>query len=423
MKQGSSSVISNSSVESSVISSSVVTVDEFSYLKDRISEPTEYLYDNFKNGVSPEKWFISKGNWSSAVSNGQIPSNVGYTKEGILVLKANGMYYPNEETKLTGAALVSKETLGPGKYEVAMQVMPRLGACTAFWTFYYESDNYNHEIDIELPGNKSYEYILNTNWVGVGSKEHTSKTVELPSPVNDGKWHKYTFEWHTEPAVVNYYVDDVLTATTTTHVPTANGQLWIGVWFPNRWAGVPDFETDYLLVDWISYRPYNEHSILTNPNTRQMASLDEYPTSPITLKTRNYISNPSFENDNNAWNLHDENAYIMENSALDDKRSLIVYANSYASQTISAVYKDFTFYLSFLANLQKGDKGEVRIVCLNENNEEIISSLLVLDVNVAMEYITTYTTVENTKSLKISFHSVDNSIMLVDKVYLTLLNS
>ena len=35
------------------------------------------------------------------------------TKEDLLVLKANGEYYPDSEMKLTGAALVSKETTGP----------------------------------------------------------------------------------------------------------------------------------------------------------------------------------------------------------------------------------------------------------------------------------------------------------------------
>ena len=52
-----------------------------------------------------------------------------------------------------------------------MKVLPRQGACTAFWTFAYNLDTLeNHEIDIELPGgNRSgtvtFENVLNTNYI------------------------------------------------------------------------------------------------------------------------------------------------------------------------------------------------------------------------------------------------------------------
>lgn len=29
------------------------------------------------------------------------------------------------------------------------------------------------------------------------------------------------------------------------------GQLWLGLWFPNAWAGSPDFETCTMYVDYV----------------------------------------------------------------------------------------------------------------------------------------------------------------------------
>ena len=60
----------------------------------------------------------------------------------------------------TGSVIISRFLTGPGHYEVKMKPLPRLGACTALWTYtnrvssiYDENDN--HEIDIELPGGKT----------------------------------------------------------------------------------------------------------------------------------------------------------------------------------------------------------------------------------------------------------------------------
>lgn len=415
-------ITTTSNVISSELESSIVK-EELSHLKNRIPAPSEYLLDDFKNGIDKNKWYISVGNWSSAVSNGLKAENVGYTKEDLLVLKANGEYYPDSEMKLTGAALVSKETMGPGKYEVVMKVMPRLGACTAFWTFYYENDHYNHEIDIELPGSKSYEYVMNTNWIGVGSKEHTSKIIKTPTPANDGKWHKYTFEWHTNPKVIKYYVDDELTAITDDHVPTANGQLWIGVWFPNKWAGEPLFESDYLLVDWISYQPFAEPSIKTEPSSSRMAPLDAYPTKPITITERNYISNSNFEVTNNAWKYQDDNAYLVSSQAYEGNRSLLIFNNSSAWQNIEAVYDNYNFEASFHATLEKGEKGEFRVNCLDENNEVINEGKFTFTIEDTKEYAVSFKTVEGTKSIVLSYHSIDGSIILIDKVILNLKNS
>jgi len=66
---------------------------------------------------------------------------------------------------------------------------------------------------------------------------------------NDGKFHKYTIDWDGK-STIKISVDDVLQKTITAYVPTvdlAAGeialQLNLASWFPNAWAGSPDFET------------------------------------------------------------------------------------------------------------------------------------------------------------------------------------
>ena len=254
-----------------------VKIKSLNHNEGRIATPTNYLVDDFSDDLDPNKWLVSTRNWSAAVSQGQLAKNVSISDDNFLVLRANGMYHPDDELRMTGSAILSKDTFGPGKYEIAMKTHPRLGVVSAFWTFYYEDDNHNHEIDIEFPGNKSFRNILNTNWTGVNRNQYLTKVVETLTPANDGRWHKYTFEWMTDPSVVKYYVDDVLTSTIDAHVPTSKGQLWLGAWFANKWAGVADFETDYMLVDWVSYEPYDMPFVETIPSEGQTASLKDYP--------------------------------------------------------------------------------------------------------------------------------------------------
>jgi hypothetical protein len=402
---------------------STETAGEFDDLEGRIPEPTEHLLDNFKQGIDPNKWNISVRNWSTQVSNGQKAENIGYTKEGLLVLKAKGALYPSETERLTGAVLISKDKYGPGSYEIAMKVVPRLGVCNAIWTFYYENENINHEIDIELPGHKSYENVTNTNWVG--ETVYTSKVTETLSPANDGKWHKYRFEWSTNPKQVKYYVDDVLTNTITTDVPEYQGHLWVGVWFPNQWTGVPDFEEDYMLVDWISYEPYDstEHpSIRGEATDKLVATRDQYPTEPSEIKARNYISNGDFEYFTPAWSLLTEDAVITKQDAFKNEQALIISNESSASQIISGQYHNFNFRLSLTAKVLVGTSGYVTIEYLDQSGEVLPDSLETIFIQSQdyQAYVREFKTINNTKAIKITLHTSKDSITLFDDLKLIL---
>mgnify|MGYP000928347292 CR=1 FL=1 len=58
--------------------------------------------------------------------------------------------------------------------------------------------------------------------------------------------------------LVEFYFDDVLTYTTKEYIPTNASRVWLGLWFPNSWAGTPDFETSDFEIDYVKITPFHE---------------------------------------------------------------------------------------------------------------------------------------------------------------------
>ena len=361
----------------------------------RIPAPTDgSLYDDFENGITPDgKWDIVNKNWGAEEFNGTTAGNVNYTADGIVVLSSKGMYYPNVSERNTGAAIVTKEALGPGRFEVAAKISPRIGMCSAFWTFYYESENLNHEIDIEFPGTLNgrigYDSVLNTNWQGTGAGQYTTTTSDLSTlglaAQNDGKWHKYAFEWSVKDQYVKYYIDDVLTQTITTHIPNYEGQFWIGVWLPVNWAGVPEYETSDMLVDWVAYTSVNEseadgvHKAKAEYLEDRVAGENFYPTEPVVLDENavEIVSNSTFSGIASAWKAGDNSDLRSGIVALDYTGSNQAYrliANSEATQTVTGVYEGFRYTVSGAARLAAAgtdSSAEVAVEFLNAEGNVI----------------------------------------------------
>ncbi len=339
------------------------------YLPDgRIKAPTEYLVDDFTDGVDPDKWYISTQTWGGLPDyRGCLTENVSYTDDGILLLKAQGMY--SADQPLSGAAVITRETYGAGSYSVAMKVMPRLGACNAVWTYYYgRGGQDNHEIDIELPGHKTpgggeigYDRVLNTNWLS--ETNSASQGIVTESPANDGKWHLYRFDWHTSPSPrIDYYVDGVLTHTATELVPSIKGLFWIGCWLPNSWCGVPDFEVDYMMVDWFSYVPFGQPTVEPDVTPRPASyegNAAKYPKTPVDMPVTDYISNGTFEGDAAAWQTSG-GARIVTEEKYRGQKSLSLPGGASASQTITAVYGGFRYDLSAFMKTSGAARLEVR---------------------------------------------------------------
>lgn len=73
---------------------------------------------------------------------------------------------------------------------------------------------------------------------------------------NDGKYHLYSLTWLPPTDTFNgslaFYVDGSLQAQAQGRgIVPDNGQLWLGAWIPNGWAGSPDFDTCTLQVDYV----------------------------------------------------------------------------------------------------------------------------------------------------------------------------
>ncbi|WP_338100379.1 family 16 glycosylhydrolase [Ruminococcus callidus] len=286
----------------SILSASAVLFSSVSFstlMQNHISavtaEETDVFYDDFSSGtLDADKWLVAKKNWGGKVTEdgvkvdyngGVIPQNVSL-KDGKLILTGNGNLYEGDlkginkngsqrdNGKRTGAAIATKEYYASGSYEVMAKVAPELGACSAIWTFEYEEDwdtgdITNHEIDIEMPGrpasekkNQSYQYALCNTWIGENEGEYKTGYTDIGTNQADGKFHKYRFDWHTgdenEEARVEFHFDDVLTYVSKDYIPTNAGRLWLGLWFPNGWAGTPDFDIASFEIDYVKITPFHE---------------------------------------------------------------------------------------------------------------------------------------------------------------------
>jgi beta-glucanase (GH16 family) len=236
------------------------------------------FFDDF-NGtkLNTTAWKKENNKWgenpAKGTHGGVIPENV-YVKDGNLVIRAHGNFYNGnlwghgQKTKV-GGAIYTKKSFASGSYEIRAKICPQPGALSAFWTYYYNSDTCNHEIDFEFPGrnqspnkpdNSDITWGLMTNWRGVGDDMHKTTDKYFGNQA-DGQYHLYRFEWHTgssaEKARVEWYYDDQLMATSYEHVPDRASKFWIGIWFPN-WIGRADFGVDYMYVDWIKIKEFKE---------------------------------------------------------------------------------------------------------------------------------------------------------------------
>ena len=407
------------------------------------------FFDDFSTGVKEENWLIGDQAWGGN-NGGVVPENVSYTDDGILLLRGNGGYYQEGEVRgvgdvkdgrYTGAALISNFMVGPGRYEIKMKVLPRIGACTAFWTYAYEFENeLNHEIDIELPGGNrsgviSYENILNTNYIKVDrNQSQDTKLKDVFNEevfLNDGEWHTFGFDWYTNPEQVVYYLDGKITAISELFVPSLHSRLWVGVWFPvsSAFVGSARFETDYMQVDYISYIPFKDQpSTPYTPSVNGYASSNEYPTIPSNAKKINKISNGTFEyltNKNleiSGWDLKtylDENkdvtevAYISENQGVENSKGLIIKDRGLAEQKIDAVYHNFNHSLSFKG---KG-KGKATIYYYSTTTSTALSKFTIdIDSEEYKDYTLDLIAPESSQSMKIRFDTTNGSTLYIDNV-------
>ena len=59
---------------------------------------------------------------------------------------------------------------------------------------------------------------------------------------------------------MEFHIDGEHIQTIDQTVPTRAGRLWLGAWFPQGWAGEPDFDIAALEIDWVRITAFEESS-------------------------------------------------------------------------------------------------------------------------------------------------------------------
>ena len=321
------------------------------------------VFDDFDNGIDSSRWYIYNKTWGQVngrQNGGVVPDNVFYdSSEGTAILRTTGDQYadklitpgPNAQTeggRRTGADLVSKFWTYPGRYEVRMKVAPRYGACTSLWTYieydsFYNGDRNNHEIDIELPWHGDFKQISYGNYSALN--QHTSYKYHTTSPINDGEYHTFGFDWYynenTNHKQINYYYDGNV-YTISSNIPFYKTKVNIGVWIPDSdLAGkIPAFDTAYLDIDYFKYIPFknNLHQDSDYANAYNINSShysNTYPTSstPFPISERNYFPNGKFNyvNKRSSSDWLNESITGLATSGAEVLKKTHDYANSSTS--------------------------------------------------------------------------------------------
>ena len=157
------------------------------------------------------------------------------------------------------------------------------------------------------------------------------------------------------------------------------------MWLPVNWAGVPEYETSDMLVDWVAYTSFNEteadgvHKAKAEYLEDRVAGENFYPTEPVVLDENavEIVSNSTFSGIASAWKAGDNSDLRSGIVALDYTGSNQAYrliANSEATQTVTGVYEGFRYTVSGAARLAAAgtdSSAEVAVEFLNAEGNVI----------------------------------------------------
>jgi len=340
---------------------------------------------------SAHYWQVGYRKWGVGLNGGVIPNNISVTDDGILVMQANGDNYvgpfrsaPGSNVTTdgtrTGSKIVSNWHTGPGRYEVRMKLLPRFGATTAFWTFWFGDiedldgvmrRNANLEIDIELGVRNDFTRFQFVSYV----YETVQSSIRDYTPVdangnryvlNDGQWHTFKWEWRTNPWRIDCYVNDVWVGSIDATIPFGDGRLTLGNWFPQDWAGAPNFETDYTFVDWVRFTPFLNNPFVEIPPSMHHTVTHPHMYRPFPTTFReggrpiaNLISNARFDGRAEAWDRHGTNATIVNGIGIDGSPAMRVMPGSMASQEITGMREGFEVDFNGKVKLPAGARGTI----------------------------------------------------------------
>lgn len=373
------------------------------------------IEEDFSSGkLNDANWWALDGYWDAGGAsdwhNGVRSRNLFYVKDGsktYLGVRARGSYCEDQDlakaksgmTKPEGACIMSKKFLYPGRYEIKMKAMPRQGAVTAMWTYYSKTGNEatsQNEIDIELGGEGQYSSEWCTTWTTHTDKQTNNVDLSSRSYINDGEFHTYTFDWYTDFPLthekrVDWFFDgELISSIEGTAVPEMAMPLWVGLWCPS-WAGTASFDTEYMIIDSLSYRPFSfQTQYVTeakgNPAYSHVdpskASIQTIPYSQT--QNKNKLNNASFETlqksiadgtSYSGWDALSGNGKVEQSDdATAGSKSILIEDDgqgTYVGQTLPLAYPGYRYKLSIDAK-KESSAGEayLEIVYGKKNKEK-----------------------------------------------------
>ena len=251
--------------------------------RETCSDRIRVVEDFSDDRLDPCTWVAMRENWGGKAdgvdyNGGVVPENISVSK-GKAHLRALGNFYSGAvrgfgsdgqarpHGRRTGAAIVSRQRFLGGRFEARVRIASMPGVCSAMWTFFYDAEPgkpvRNHEIDIEFPGREhidaapSFQHVAMTTWTGLQRGQFTTAFRPLRSA--DEEFHTLRFDWYPPSSIsigrVDFYIDDEMLYSTDENVPSEPAPLWLGVWFPQQWAGTPDFEEAEMVLDWVRIGP------------------------------------------------------------------------------------------------------------------------------------------------------------------------
>jgi hypothetical protein len=233
------------------------------------------LCDDFNAAeIDTAKWIIANEDIGGKYPNR--PENISLTTlddkgSTITVVKSTTYGDLHEGAKRQGGLIKSQNLLSGGRYEIRMKNLPGPFGCSCFWNYYDSVNEPNPpatrvytEMDIEMPANvkpapawETAKTILGLNtWSHTDSDEDATYINHPSTTVNpfDGEFHVYRFDWYdgkNGELRIDWYVDDILQATTSEHVGHHAAILYAGAWAAQWPVMNYDFDTADLYIDWI----------------------------------------------------------------------------------------------------------------------------------------------------------------------------
>ena len=419
--------------------------------RNKFNKDNELNFDDeITNGLSDSVWNTLDGYWENGGTtphNGVRRRNLFYTKDsdgnGYLALKARGLYNqedPSQAGKPEGACIETKNSLGPGRYEVYMAAMPREGGVTAMWTYKCESteDQSQNEIDIEIGGSAQYTNLWCTSWTTKTNKATKDPDVSDILYMNDGKIHKYTFDWYTDygekhTGRVDWFIDGhfvhKIEGGTVTDIDMP---IWLGIWMPS-WAGNATWIEDYVIVDRVTYTAFDEDQYFTHkrayntysPMAPSQSGIQTVDFASITSGL-NKLSNASFENitpyasnDYYGWSQFQSTLYTgtheFVNDASDGSKAFKVKANTtsdpeaneaYYYQRVTCSYEGFKYKLEIDAKLDSADsEAEIILWQRRRSNSGTVTKAVIPVTSTTYQQISSeITMLENAGALDVFLH-------------------